>query len=206
MKQFLIAFSFFAANFAVHAGNIYPWRIISGTATGQVDELQFSASDITLSITNIPGAGARGVIGIIGGGGGGSFSNTFLIAGNGIQLIDDGGGTNTIAIDPSIVVTGGAPLSVFSGILPIAALPLGVGTNFTASSGTWSYDPTNLVWNFTPPAAASGGITNYLDNAGGPFSLIGHTNQPTLLIKGLTNQNPSVVTITDFGTMLGISV
>jgi hypothetical protein len=146
-----------------HAGYVYPFRIISGNTTGEVDETQFSVSDITLSITNLPGGGRRALIGIIGGGGIGGSNNTILVAGNGLEFTDEGGGTNLLAIDPSIVAT-------------------------------------------NPVAGTGGGITNVLDTAGGPYDLVGHTNQPTLLIKGLTNESPAVLTITDRGTMLGFLV
>jgi hypothetical protein len=134
------------------------------TTTGDVDEVFFSASDIILSLTNLPGGGRRAIISIIGGGGGGGGSNnTILIAGNGLEFTDLGGGSNSLAIDPSIVAT-------------------------------------------NPVIGGGGGITNVLDNAGGSFSLIGHTNQPMLLIKGLTNESPVTLTITDRGTMLGFQV
>ena len=133
----------------VHAGYVYPFRIISGSTTGEVDETQFSASDITLSLTNLPGGGRRAVIGIIGGGAGGGGSNTtILVAGNGIDITDLGGGSNSLSIDPSIVATN--PVS--------------------GGAGTF-------------------GITNVLDTAGGPFDLVGHTNQPMLLIKEIIERN-----------------
>ncbi|HXI84149.1 MAG TPA: hypothetical protein VNL17_08680 [Verrucomicrobiae bacterium] len=118
----LTVLSFFVILHSSFAGNVFPFRIISGSTTAEVDETQFGASDITLTVTNLPGGGRRANIGIIGGGGSGS------------------------------------------------------------------------------------GITNVLDTAGGTYGLVGHTNQPTLLIKGLTNQTPALITITDFGTMLGFSV
>ena len=124
MKRFLILLSLLvipSLSRNLFAGNVYPFRIISGSTTGEVDETQFSTSDITLTLTNLPGGGRRAIMGIIGGGGGG------------------------------------------------------------------------------------GGITNVLDTAGGTYDLVGHTNQPTLLIKGITNQTPALITITDFGTMLGFS-
>jgi hypothetical protein len=164
MKRILIlllAISMFA--FSSRAGNVYPFRLSNITTTGEVDEVFFSASDITLSITNIPGAGKRAIIGIIGGGGGGGSNNTILVAGNGLDFTDLGGGTNSLAIDPSIVAT-------------------------------------------NPVSSSGGGLTNVLDNAGGLYSLVGHTNQPTLLIKGLTNESPVTLTITDRGTMLGFLV
>jgi hypothetical protein len=164
MKRILIlllAITMFA--FSSRAGNVYPFRLSNGTATGEVDEVFFSASDITLSITNIPGAGKRAIIGIIGGGGGGGSNNTILVAGNGLDFTDLGGGTNSLAIDPSIVAT-------------------------------------------NPVSGSGGGLTNVLDSAGGTYSLVGHTNQPTLLIKGLTNESPVTLTITDRGTMLGFLV
>jgi hypothetical protein len=147
----------------LYAGYVYPFRLSNATTTGEVDEVFFSASDITLSITNLPGGGRRALIGIIGGGGAGGTNNTILVAGNGLQFTDEGGGTNLLVIDPSIVAT-------------------------------------------NPVASGSSGITNMLDSAGGAYSLIGHTNQPTLLIKGLTNESPAVLTITDRGTMLGFLV
>ena len=157
-------FVLFVVNSAVHAGYVYPFRIISGNTTGEVDETQFSASDITLSLTNLPGGGRRAIIGIIGGGGGGS-NNTILVAGNGLEFTDLGGGSNSLSIDPTVVATN--PVS--------------------GGAGTF-------------------GITNVLDTAGGPFDLVGHTNQPTLLIKGLSNATPATLTITDFGTFIGYTV
>jgi hypothetical protein len=144
------------------AGYVYPFRIISGNTTGEVDETQFSTTDITLSLTNLPGGGRRAIISIIGGGGGGS-NNTILVAGNGLEFTDLGGGSNSLAIDPSIVAT-------------------------------------------NPVAGSGGGITNVLDSAGGAYSLVGHTNQPTLLIKGFSNATPATLTITDFGTFISFTV
>jgi len=82
-----------------------------------------------------------------------------LIPSNGVLFIDLGGGSNALAIDPAVVVTSGAPFSLLSGALPFNALPSSVGTNFTASSGTWSNDAANYTWIYTPPAAG-GGVTN----------------------------------------------
>jgi len=146
------------------AGYVYPFRIISGNTTGEVDETQFSASDITLSLTNLPGGGRRAIIGIIGGGSGGS-NNTILVAGNGLEFTDLGGGSNSLSIDPSVVATN-----------PVTG------------------------------GAGSFGITNVLDIAGGTYDLVGHTNQPTLLIKGLSNATPATLTITDFGTFISFTV
>jgi hypothetical protein len=167
------------------ASNVYPVRLSNVTATGDVDEVFFSASDITLSITNLPGGGRRAVISIIGGGSGGEggSNNTILVAGNGLSFTDLGDGSNSLAIDSSVVMTNGG---------------------FIINVGTATFNVQN-GGSITIPMG-SGGITNVLDTAGGPYDLVGHTNQPTLLIKGITNQTPTLITITDFGTMLGFSV
>lgn len=164
---------------SAHAGYVFPFRIISGNTTAEVDETQFSTSDITLSLTNLPGGGRRAIIDIIGGGGGGGSNNTVLVAGNGLDFTDLSGGTNQLNIDGSIVVTNGGFL--------INGQSLTNGGSITISVN-------------------GGGITNFLDSAGGAYSLVGHTNQPTLLIKGLSNATPATLTITDFGTFLGFSV
>ncbi len=170
MKRVLILLSTFvlfvsASSDLCLAGYVYPFRIITGNTTGEVDETQFNASDITLSLTNLPGGGRRAIIGIVGGGGVGGSNNTILVAGNGLEFTDLGGGSNSLSIDPSIVATN-----------PIAN-----------GAGTF-------------------GITNVLDTAGGTYDLVGHTNQPTLLIKGLSNATPATLTITDFGTFIGFTV
>lgn len=96
------------------AGNIYPWRIIAGATTGEVDELRFTdPSDITLTLTNLPGGGRRANVDIIGGGGS-SGSNTIVAGGFGLQATQNGN-TNTLSINPSVVVTAGAPASVLIG-------------------------------------------------------------------------------------------
>ncbi len=79
MKQIAILLSAIALfAFSSRGGNVYPFRLSNAATTGEVDEVFFSASDISLAITNIAGGGRRAVIGIIGGGGGGGSNNTFL--------------------------------------------------------------------------------------------------------------------------------
>jgi len=159
----------------------YDFTISNGTVTGDVSQIFFSASDITLSLTNIPGSGKRAIIGIIGGGGGSGGSNTtILVSSNGVLIADGSGGTNILYIDGSVVVTNGGFL--------INGTPVANGGSITIS------------------VSGGVGVTNVLDSAGGPFDLVGHTNQPTLLIKGLSNATPATLTITDFGTFIGFTV
>lgn len=85
----------------------------SGNSTGAFSWLDISGSGISsVLFTNV---GGRKILRATFSGGGDGGSNTVLLPGTGIVLIDEGGNTNTIQIDPSIVVTQGAPASVLSG-------------------------------------------------------------------------------------------
>jgi CheY-specific phosphatase CheX len=47
-----------------NAGNVYPIRLIVGTNTVDVDEVQYSTNDVSLVITNLPGGGRLAILGI----------------------------------------------------------------------------------------------------------------------------------------------
>jgi hypothetical protein len=95
------------------AANPFPFRIISGTTTALVDELQITNSAaVTLIITNLPGGGRRALLGILGTSGtnsGGSATPTIVSNGLIAVTID---GTNIVYIDSGRVVTSGAPARV----------------------------------------------------------------------------------------------
>src|SRR6267154_1663616 len=125
----LVALSSFILLHSSFAGNVFPFRIIAGNTTGEVDETQFSTGDITLSLTNLPGGGRRAIIGILGGGGG--SNNTILVQGLGLRFDNLGGGTNSLSLSNTTISAGS-----YGDSTHIGSFTVGADGRLTAASST----------------------------------------------------------------------
>jgi len=133
-----------------------------------------------------------------------------LIPSNGVLFVDLGGDSNALAIDPSVVVTAGAPFSVLAGLVPLAALPAAIalfptnGLNVTTSLGaTFSngvlvtqdtVTPLTNATSATPAllaVSAAGGVATITPN---PGLLTNSGSQPFFWNGTLTISNNATVT------------
>jgi len=120
-----VCFVLSVVNAPSFASNIYPWRIITGSTTGIVDEVLFTdTSDLTLSITNLPGGGRRANIDLLAsGGGGGTTSNALTNAASATPALIGltiNNGTLTISPNTQILTNSGTQALFWNGALAVS--------------------------------------------------------------------------------------
>ncbi|MGA2604388.1 MAG: hypothetical protein ABSG14_09180 [Verrucomicrobiia bacterium] len=159
------------------ATNDYPFKLMSN-ATGDVDQVQFDPTQVTVTFTNIPGGGRRAILSIIGGGGGGT--QTVLVASNCAALVNLGGNTNAIAVDTNCLYSEGfvmtGDLSTLSNYLANTIAPTnGLATiSFVNNLSNYLAGTINNVTNGLAAAVQLGNASNTL------VSAINSTNGNTL--------------------------
>lgn len=145
----------------------YPFKLIVPNITGDVDQVQFDPTQFSITLTNIPGGGRRGVLEFIGSTGGGG-TNTVLVAERGVLLTSQGTGTNGIGVDFSMVVSnqmngvqlnGGSVVSTAdtTDFYPLASNPAGY---LTSANGITSLNGAAML---ASNNAFSAGTTQSMD-------------------------------------------
>jgi hypothetical protein len=139
---------------------------VMANATGDVEQLWFDPSQVTVTITNLPGGGKRAILSIIGGGGGGGLTQSVLVASNCVALVNIGGGTNAIAVDTNCLYAEGFALQG-----NLAALSNYLANTIAPTNGLATISFVNSLSNYLAVAQASlladiNSVTNGLATTG----------------------------------------
>jgi len=156
------------------AANTYPFRIINGTTTGIVDELQITNSTAaTLSITNLPGGGRRAQLGIYGSGGGGSSTNGLLDSSSTNSLASTNwvnanflpiAGTNSLVAQASLLaITNSLADKTITNGLATTSITNGLATTSITNGLTTAAVTNGLADSSITNGLAGAGVTNGLE-------------------------------------------